>query len=127
VRQWVCEPRCVGVARGLLVRHLHDWGLGRLAETATLVLSELFTNAVRHAVGAEDRMVETRYERLPGEAVRIEVHDGDNREPRLGAPAPDMARGRGLPLVHELTGGRWGVSHRPGGGKCVWAECVGDA
>jgi hypothetical protein len=101
------------------------WGMGGVADTAELVLWELFTNAVRHAAGPVDRLVETRYERLPNGTLRIEVHDASDLRPRLRETSTDAESGRGLALVDVLTGGRWGVSDRLGVGKRVWAVCDG--
>ena len=73
-----------------------------------LLVSELVTNAVRHAnLGAGDVIVLVVDSRNHG--VRVEVHDpGGGFVPR--APAPDPARpsGWGLYLVAELAD-RWGV------------------
>lgn len=117
------DPACVGVARRLLRRHLAQWEMTELADTAELLLSELATNALRHASGPEDRLVETRFERLPDASLRIEVHDADDTEPQCQEPSAESISGRGLLLVDALTGGRWGVSDREGVGKRVWAEC----
>lgn len=100
--------------------------MGGLADVAELVLSELFTNAVRHARGPADRLVETRYERLPDGTLRIEVHDANSLRPERQEPSKDADSGRGLALVDELTSGRWGVSERLGVGKLVWAVCADD-
>jgi serine/threonine-protein kinase RsbW len=120
VRQWPRSARCVGVARQELRRQLEAWGLSRLAETAELVLSELFGNAVRHACPPRGRQIETRYERALG-GVRMEVHDANENWPELRKATADEECGRGLLLVDALTGSRWGVSERDGVGKRVWA------
>jgi anti-sigma regulatory factor (Ser/Thr protein kinase) len=80
---------------------------GRMRDVRLLV-SELVTNAVRHAnLDAGDVIV--LVVELGDEALRVEVHDpGGGFVPR--APAPDPARpsGWGLYLVAELAD-RWGV------------------
>jgi two-component sensor histidine kinase len=82
-------------------------------DAATLVVSELVTNAVRHA----GTPVSVRV-RLLGSRVRLEVGDGD---PRLPQPATGTGEsGRGLRLVTAVARA-WGArptSH----GKVVWAE-----
>jgi anti-sigma regulatory factor (Ser/Thr protein kinase) len=104
---------------------MDDWGLAELADAAELVLSELLTNAVRHAA-ARTREVGTRYERDSTGGVRIEVSDGSPVTPRLRAATLDAESGRGLGLVNVMTGGRWGVVRDPsGGGKTVWAQIPG--
>lgn len=125
VRRWPRSARCVGAARQELRQELEAWGLGRLAETAELVLSELFGNAVRHACPPRGRQIETRYERAPG-GVRIEVHDANENWPELRKATADEEYGRGLLLVDALTGSRWGVSERDGVGKRVWAVVADD-
>jgi hypothetical protein len=120
------DPICIGTSRRLLLRHLNHWGMSALADTAGLVLSELATNALRHASGPDDRLIGTRFERLPG-GVRIEVHDDDEARPGRKEPSAEADSGRGLLLVDMLTGGRWGVSDRQGSGKLVWAECAADS
>ncbi|WP_053669134.1 SpoIIE family protein phosphatase [Streptomyces sp. NRRL B-1140] len=126
-----------GAARALVREALAGWtGLGlpgaehltdRLADDATLVVSELVTNAVVHA-GTD---VETAF-RLEGAvggtpdttAVVVEVSDHHpSRAPRGGEPetphdTPD--HGRGLRLVAALCEA-WGVTYRTGR-KTVWAR-----
>jgi serine/threonine-protein kinase RsbW len=73
-----------------------------------LLVSELVTNAVRHANLDRGDVILLVVE-LADRAVRVEVHDpGGGFVPR--APAPDPARpsGWGLYLVAELAD-RWGV------------------
>ncbi|WP_329140941.1 ATP-binding protein [Streptomyces sp. NBC_01476] len=111
---------CAGQARRDLWGHLERWGLAHLADRAGVVVSELLTNAVQHANAPRDRLVETRYERVPA-GVRIEVHDADEIRPVVGEPSETGESGRGLCLVDALTNGRWGSSGRSGVGKLVWA------
>jgi serine/threonine-protein kinase RsbW len=120
VRRWPCTRRSVGLARHQLTDVLDGWGVGDLAEPAVLVLSELLTNAVRHARVPRDRLVETRYERVAG-GVRIEVHDADPTPPVRQEASAEAESGRGLALVDVLTAGRWGVAERDGIGKRLWA------
>ena len=120
VRRWGADPRAVGRARHDLRGYLLAWGLVELADAAELVLSELVTNALRHADVPPDRLVETRWSRLPG-GLRIEVYDADPSPPVRSDPAGEAEGGRGLPLVDAVTRGRWGVD---GVGKTVWAEIV---
>jgi serine/threonine-protein kinase RsbW len=126
VRRWGRRERCVAQVRHDLRQALEVWGLCGLADAAELVVSELFTNSLRHARAPRDRLIETRYERTPG-GVRIEVHDADATWPVLREPSADEESGRGLALVDALTLGRWGVSDREGIGKRLWAEVVDDA
>jgi DNA-binding XRE family transcriptional regulator len=126
VRRWPNAPECVGSARRILRLYLTRWGMGTLVDTAELVLSELFGNAVQHAPGHEDSLIETRFERLTDGSLRIEVHDSGENKPERRDASPDAEAGRGLALVEALTGGRWGAADRLGIGKCVWALCSDD-
>lgn len=80
-----------------------------------LIVSELATNAVRHA-GTPFRV---RVER-DGESVRVAVDDrSDDRPERV---EPDGYRGgRGLRIVDTLAS-EWGTEPADGGGKRVWAR-----
>jgi anti-sigma regulatory factor (Ser/Thr protein kinase) len=125
VMRWARSSRHVASARHELRRALDGWGLVGLADAAELVLSELFANALPHARIPRDRLIETRYERIP-DGVRIEVHDADETWPVLRKPSADAESGRGLALVDALTHGRWGVSGREGVGKLLWAVVAED-
>ncbi|MFF4408970.1 ATP-binding protein [Streptomyces sp. NPDC001262] len=117
-RRWARHPRCVGLARAELRTVLADWGLRSLEDPALLVLSELLTNAVRHAHVSPGREIETSFRR-EGNGVRIAVDDADSeRWPELRDQHGEG--GRGLILVRGLAD-RCGVSHRRGVGKSVWA------
>jgi serine/threonine-protein kinase RsbW len=122
VKRWTRSPQRVAQARHELRRVLEEWDLVGLADSAELVLSELFTNAVRHARAPRGRQIETRYERMP-DGVRIEVHDANENRPVLQVPSSDGESGHGLALVDALTRGRWGVDGPNECGKLVWA-CV---
>lgn len=125
-RTWPHGPRSAGRARRLLVRQLDAWELSALADVAELVVSELVTNAVRHAREPRGRLIATRFERLE-HGVRIEVHDANDDKPEPRQASPDASSGRGLTLVDALTAGRWGTTSRDGVGKLVWAVCTTDA
>ncbi|HZU80502.1 MAG TPA: ATP-binding protein, partial [Acidimicrobiales bacterium] len=106
----------VGQSRSFVVGVLERWGLTPLVLDASLVTSELVSNAVIHA----RTQVELRASRLP-DGVRIEVRDG--AEYGIDAHRPGRGptdRGLGLRVVSQLTS-RWGVDPVPDG-KTVWAE-----
>ncbi|MET7622662.1 ATP-binding protein [Streptomyces sp. NPDC005408] len=119
VCRWARHPRCVCLARVELRKALAAWGLAKIEDTALVVLSELVTNAVRHAHVSPGREIETRFQ-LAGEDLRIEVHDSADEWLYKHAATSDSECGRGLVLVSELAD-RWGVSERRGVGKSVWA------
>lgn len=83
-----------------------------------VVVTELVTNAIRHAVTDEIRV--DAY--ADGDVYVVEVWDADGTPPMLRAPGPDELGGRGLVLVAELAT-RWGTQHdEEEGGKVVFAE-----
>ncbi|MDV9177824.1 ATP-binding protein, partial [Streptomyces sp. W16] len=45
------DPGAVRTARSAVRGQLRDWDLGALADIAALLVSELVTNALRHATG----------------------------------------------------------------------------
>src|SRR3981081_2013087 len=97
--------------------------LGRVAfleETAVLLVSELVTNAVRHARPGET-VLALRLE-ITGTSVRIEVHDADPRWPQPSTPDGLEESGFGLMLVNALAS-KWGVTETATG-KAVWAELL---
>ena len=107
-------------------RHVLDGLAGELSDgrmrDVRLLVSELVTNAVRHANLASGDTIDLVIE-LAGHRLRVEVHDpGGGFVPT--APSPDPARpsGWGLYLVAELAD-RWGVDsdHE----TLVWFELDG--
>ncbi|MDT7840083.1 ATP-binding SpoIIE family protein phosphatase [Streptomyces justiciae] len=117
VAEWrlALDPIEVGRARATVREQLHEWGLGRLADTTELMVSELVTNAVRHS---HSRPVELRLVR--GETLLCEVDDDDHELPTLLNAGPDDEFGRGLRIVSTLAR-EWGAS-RTNAGKTVWFE-----
>jgi anti-anti-sigma factor len=118
-------PPIAGVsrhARALVTEVCARWQLDDIVGPACVVVSELVTNAVRHA-GTMITLVLS----LRGHNLLVSVEDGSPDPPRL-APAADPddpAAGRGLAIVDEMTT-RWGW--RPtGSGKVVWAVLRVDA
>ncbi|WP_345584771.1 ATP-binding protein [Streptomyces prasinosporus] len=117
------------LARHLTAGQLASWGLPYDSEgnrTASLLVAELATNAVRHGRvrGRDFGLRLTLY----GEdaTLRIEVTDArpDRRPPTAGAltPAgPDTESGRGLLLVEALST-HWGTTAGDPYTKTVWCE-----
>ncbi|MGW6708515.1 SAM-dependent methyltransferase [Streptomyces sp. NPDC054956] len=118
------RPESVRMARDFVTDQLARWGRPDLEGSATLVCSELVTNAVTHAApdaSASGCLVALTL--VPGEALITQVADPDPSPPvprvtLSGALAED---GRGLSIVTQLSA-YWGASPRPDGrGKVVSA------
>ena len=92
--------------------------LDSLADLTALLVSELVTNALRHATGPIGVCL-VRPAGL-GDVLLVEVSDPLPDPPRERAPRPEDESGRGLQLVANSSR-RWGT--RPGAaGKTVWFE-----
>lgn len=88
-----------------------------------LLVSELVTNAVRHAGLRQDERIRLIVD-FHGPVAHVEVHDpGRGFTPRPPTPDPQRASGWGLYLVEELAD-RWGVEGA-GRGTRVWFELDG--
>ncbi|MEU7722914.1 SpoIIE family protein phosphatase [Streptomyces tibetensis] len=116
VAAWDVPPdhAAVAVARKNASRKLTEWGLDACAFVTELVVSELVTNAIRHA----EPPIELRliYDR----SLICEVSDGSTTAPHMRrAPTYDEG-GRGLLLVAQTCQG-WGARHTADG-KVIWAE-----
>ncbi|OKK19606.1 hypothetical protein AMK16_16155 [Streptomyces sp. CB00455] len=125
---WIvpCGPHAPGRARTLLRGQLAAWDVcPDAASTAELLLSELVTNALRHARAPQGRDIGVRLARYDG-VLRVEVADAGPvvaLAPR--APTEWDEAGRGLAIVAALAL-RWGCCPRRHGiGKAVWAEVRG--
>ena len=81
---------------------------------AQLVVTELVTNAARHAHTAVDLTIALDHAR-----VRIEARDECSAVPI--AHRVEETRHRGLQLIEDLSEG-WGVDVRGDAGKVVWCE-----
>ncbi|WP_236653625.1 SpoIIE family protein phosphatase [Streptacidiphilus melanogenes] len=109
------EPAAVAGLRAQVRARLRAWGLAEVAGTVELMVSELVTNAIRHATGP----VELRLLRDRG--LICEVADGSSVSPRMRRARSEDEGGRGLFLVAQLAE-RWGTRFTSGGGKVIWAE-----
>ena len=114
--RWTLPPQRGSVprARSLVRQALHDWGLDCLVDTATLLVSELVTNAVQHAEGEIELVL------AKGGALVCEVTDRSAYPPRRRRSAAEEEGGRGLAIVSEYSRA-WGSRPVPSG-KVVWFE-----
>ncbi|TDC23020.1 PAS domain-containing protein [Streptomyces sp. 8K308] len=109
------EPALVATARKAAADQLVAWDLTEAAFVTELVVSELVTNAIRHA----EPPIQLRL--LRGEtSLIIEVSDGSGTAPHLRRARTYDEGGRGLLLVAQLTQ-QWGT-RQTASGKTIWAE-----
>ncbi|MGW0707351.1 SpoIIE family protein phosphatase [Streptomyces sp. NPDC002643] len=108
------DPAAVADLRARATRQVEAWGLDELAMTTELIVSELVTNALRHAAAP------IRLRLLRDARLTCEVFDASSTAPRLRHARSLDEGGRGLFLVAQLTH-RWGTRYTPDG-KIIWAE-----
>lgn len=116
--RWTVPSRlsAVPTARQWAARFLVDRGVADdLVSTVELLVSELVTNAVRHA---ETGAVSVAIRLEPGRIV-VEVQDDDPLPPSLVAAGPGDVGGRGIDMLNRV-GAEWGVTDRGPSGKVVW-------
>ncbi len=117
----VSVPQARHAVRDLLVRQgvpLHD----EIMDGLLLIVSELVTNAVRHAALLSPEIaVEVA---IGPEWIRVAVEDNHPYRPKALEADWGQTGGRGLLLVREIAqeaGGACDVEHTASGGKIIWA------
>ncbi|MFF3729285.1 ATP-binding protein [Streptomyces sp. NPDC002476] len=117
----VSVPRARRTVRDLLDRQGVPIGTD-IAEGLLLIVSELVTNAVKHAALLSPELaVEVA---VGADWVRVSVEDNHPYRPTALETDHGQTGGRGLLLVREITreaGGACDVEHTAGGGKIIWA------
>ncbi|MEU5702926.1 SpoIIE family protein phosphatase [Streptomyces aurantiacus] len=108
------DPASVAEVRKRTARQLCEWGLDELTFTTELVVSELVTNAIRHATGP------IRLRLIMSRALVCEVSDASPTAPHLRHPKTTDEGGRGLFLISQCTQ-RWGTRYTRNG-KIIWTE-----
>ncbi|WP_425461481.1 SpoIIE family protein phosphatase [Kitasatospora viridis] len=116
IAEWAvpADPAAVAASRRTATARLRDWGLEALELGTELILSELVTNAIRHAAGP------IRVRLVRGSSLICEVADASSTSPRIRLASATDEGGRGLFLVAQLAQ-RWGTRYTDGG-KVIWAE-----
>jgi hypothetical protein len=105
----------VPLARHITLDVLRVWEAPHDLDDAALLVSELISNVVDHAVTEASLALELD---LAGDWLRISVSDGSAIQPVVRELREDQPRGRGLQLV-EAIAERWGAEDHLGG-KRVW-------
>lgn len=126
----VAVSSAVGHSR-MFVRHTLDrWNLTGHEESATLIMSELVTNAIK-ASGItdpdpkpwqikEEHVIAVQL-RVTDGSLGVDVWDRTPETPVRENPDFNATSGRGLLLV-EAVAERWDIYRPHVGGKVVWAE-----
>jgi anti-sigma regulatory factor (Ser/Thr protein kinase) len=109
------EASELGAVRQFVVDTLLRWGHDRHLENASIVVSELATNAITHA--RSDFIVSMSSSHG---SFRLSVRDTSTTLPSVRAPLPTTMSGRGLLLIGVLAQ-RWGTEI-VADGKVVWVE-----
>lgn len=103
-------------ARDFVGLHLREHGLATLVDDVGLVVSELATNAVKHA--GTPFTVRLRGD---GHCLLLTVRDSSAEVAFERPPRSTSTSGRGLAIVDKLSHD-WGVDHTDGVEKSVWAS-----
>jgi anti-sigma regulatory factor (Ser/Thr protein kinase) len=114
------RPDSIPAARAFLARLLDGWGVAaEVIDDASLMTSELMSNAVKHGSGAVNLEIE-----VTDGLLRVGVHDDDLETPVVRDVSTTRTDGRGMWIVQSLARD-WGsesTGTRPG--KTVWFELV---
>ena len=118
-------PAGVGTARRRMRQDLRSGGAAEaVIDDAALVLSELLSNACRHARPLDREQILASWSQNALGEVTIEVTDGGGpTQPRVATPSVTARGGRGLTIIRALAR-EWGVRHRgsdASGAVTVWA------
>jgi anti-sigma regulatory factor (Ser/Thr protein kinase) len=103
-----------GTARHALAAFLEARDLGKMTPVATLLVSELVTNSVRH--GRAPISVTASFD---GRCLHVAVRDDERALPAPRSPSDDG--GWGLHIVEGFADA-WGCRYHPAGGKVTWFE-----
>ncbi|HEY9557773.1 MAG TPA: ATP-binding protein [Acidimicrobiales bacterium] len=110
-------PSSARSARRFVAGVLQEAGFSGDVDTVLLLVSEVVTNAVRHAGSELTVLVE-----LVDDEVTVTVADESDDVAMVKEPTTDATTGRGMFIVEQLAT-RWGLRPTPGGGKAVWFSC----
>jgi hypothetical protein len=133
--RWACFPEIaapapavdasrIRAARDFTISTLHRWGVAERREDVAVVVSELLTNALLHALPAAGHARTGWPVRLgllqPGRGVMCAVADPSRVAPVLQQPEHLGETGRGLHVIAALSD-QWGCTIPTDMGKVMWA------
>jgi Histidine kinase-like ATPase domain len=118
------NARAAHAAREFTIATLRRWAVTERCDDIAIVVSELLTNALRHALpvcGESGPCWPIRLGLLqPGPSIMCAVADPSEEIPVLKDPGTFAETGRGLHVIGALAD-RWGYTTPTGTGKIVWA------
>ena len=132
---WTCFPklalrtprldaRSVRAGRDFTIATMSRWGAAERCDDIAMVVSELLTNALRHAPPDVDQALRPGSVRLglvqPGRCVLCAVADPSPMAPAPKQPEVLCEGGRGLHVISALAD-TWGCTPPSHAGKVVWA------
>ncbi|MFD9123225.1 ATP-binding protein [Kitasatospora sp. NPDC059571] len=115
----------IRAARNTVGETLCGWGAGDtedVVDTVKLIVSELVTNAVRHA-GQVTALISVTMLLDSQGGFQLGVRDGDQERPHASPVPSDATSGRGIHIVQTLlgeAGGHCSTECHRDGGKTVW-------
>ena len=117
----------VGLARRRLSDELVERHVPHtMVDDATLVLSEILSNALKHARPMASGQVEVSWDVLLDGTVCVAVTDGGSTtRPVVGRPSVSALGGRGLGIVAAVAS-EWGFDGPVPGTTTVWARLLVD-
>jgi anti-sigma regulatory factor (Ser/Thr protein kinase) len=118
------DPGSVRAARDFTISTLHRWGMAERSQDIAIVVSELLTNALRHALPGPGDARPRQPIRLgllqPGPCLLCAVADPSKAAPAPRTPGSLAETGRGLHIICALSD-QWGCTTPSETGKVVWA------
>jgi Histidine kinase-like ATPase domain len=133
--RWACFPGIgtptpgghasrVGRARDFTASTLHKWGVAERCDDIAIVVSELVTNALQHALPASSSTRAGWPIQLgllhPGHRIMCAVTDASKEIPVPKEPDFFDETGRGLQVIAALSD-QWGYTASGDMGKVIWA------
>ena len=109
----------VPAARAFLIQLLHGWDIAdQIIDDASLLTTELMSNAVEHGSGVVDLEIAVQ-----DGLLRVGVHDASVELPVKGEVInASLEGGRGIWLVHSIARDWGSDSSGEEAGKTVWFE-----
>jgi len=128
---WACPPRIatralsaqagsVRAARYFTLATLRRWGTAHSSQDIAIVVSEMVTNALRHALPGPGRRPVRLGLLQQGPWVLCAVADPGTAAPVPRTPGPLAEAGRGLQMICAFSD-LWGYTTPSEAGKVVWA------